>query len=103
MNKVVVSPATRDDLDGIWDYIGIQNDAPDAARRLLERIQETFQRLASVPGMGTACDWLRPGLRRFPVRPYVIYYTPIPDGVEIERVIHGARDVDALFGVDEAE
>lgn len=101
MSKLVVSPATRDDLDGIWDYIGIQNDAPDAARRLLERIEGTFERLASVPGMGTRCEWLRPGLRRFPVRPYVIYYSPIQDGVEIERVIHGARDVESLFGVGE--
>ncbi len=103
MSKVVVSPAARDDLDGVWDYIGIQNDAPEAARRLLDRIQETFQRLASVPGMGTACAWLRPGLRRLTVRPYVIYYCAISGGVEIERVIHGARDVDALFGVDDAE
>jgi plasmid stabilization system protein ParE len=35
--------------------------------------------------------------------PYVIYYTPVEDGVEIERVLHGARDVDSVFGVDEEE
>jgi plasmid stabilization system protein ParE len=31
-------------------------------------------------------------------RPYLILYRVIPDGVQIVRVLHGARDIDsALF------
>jgi toxin ParE1/3/4 len=102
MNKVVVSPATRDDLDGTGITSGFRTMRPRLPGSCWTGFK-IFQRLASVPGMGSACGWLRPGLPRFTVRPYVIYYSPIPGGVEIERVIHGARDVDALFGVDEAE
>jgi toxin ParE1/3/4 len=28
--------------------------------------------------------------------PYAIYYKPLPDAVVIIRVIHGARDIDAI-------
>lgn len=37
---------------------------------------------------------LRAGLRSFPVGNYVIFYLPLPDGVEINRVMHGRQDVD---------
>jgi hypothetical protein len=32
-------------------------------------------------------------------RNYLVLYRPLPDGVEILRVIHGARDIPALFGL----
>ncbi|WP_008538835.1 type II toxin-antitoxin system RelE/ParE family toxin [Bradyrhizobium sp. CCGE-LA001] len=35
------------------------------------------------------------GLRSFPVGNYVIFYIPLPDGVEIVRVMHGRLDIDA--------
>jgi len=33
--------------------------------------------------------------RSFPVGNYVIFYVPIPDGVEVVRVMHGRQDIDA--------
>jgi toxin ParE1/3/4 len=101
MSRLVVSPSARSDLDGVWDYVAIENDAQTAAEKLIDRFHDAFRRLARHPGLGTTCDWLRPGLRRFPVWPYVIFYTPKADRVEIERVIHGARNIEALFGADE--
>lgn len=29
--------------------------------------------------------------------PYVIFYEPLPNGVAIVRVLHGARDVSSQF------
>ena len=34
-------------------------------------------------------------LRSFPVGSYVIFYVPLPDGVEIIRVMHGRQDIHA--------
>jgi toxin ParE1/3/4 len=34
-------------------------------------------------------------LRSFPIGNYVIFYVPIPDGVEVVRVMHGRQDIDA--------
>jgi hypothetical protein len=31
----------------------------------------------------------------------MIFYRPLSDGIEIVRVLHGARDIDSLFHPDE--
>lgn len=33
-------------------------------------------------------------------RMYIVFYRPAPDGIEILRVIHGARDIESLAGLD---
>jgi len=47
--------------------------------------------------MGRARDELVPGVRCFPVGRYVVFYVPLDDGIDIVRVLHGARDIDAVF------
>ena len=53
--------------------------------------------LARQPLIGEACPELKPELRNFPVRPYVIYYAVEVDEVSIIRVLHGARDASRLI------
>jgi toxin ParE1/3/4 len=95
MASYVVTPLARADLDGIWDYVS--GDNPAAADRLLERFRETFAILASHPSMGEARHELRPGLRSFSVRKYVVYFQVAEERLTIVRVLHGARDVRRLF------
>ena len=38
------------------------------------------------------------GLRSLPVENYLIFYRVRDDTVEVLRVIHGARDLGAIFG-----
>jgi toxin ParE1/3/4 len=47
--------------------------------------------------MGQSRDELRPGLRCFVVSPYVVFYRPIEDTIEVLRVLHGARDISSLI------
>ncbi len=47
--------------------------------------------------MGRARPELPSGLRSFPVGNYLILYRPTDYGVEIVRVVHGSRDIEALF------
>ncbi|MBP6107168.1 MAG: type II toxin-antitoxin system RelE/ParE family toxin [Steroidobacteraceae bacterium] len=42
---------------------------------------------------GTDRPFPRAGIRSFPVRDYVLVYRPILGGVELVRVVHGARDL----------
>lgn len=45
------------------------------------------------------------GLRRWPIpgfRNYLIFYRPMENGVEIVRVLHGARDIAAALEEDDA-
>jgi toxin ParE1/3/4 len=36
-------------------------------------------------------------LRSFTVKNYVIFYQPITDGIEVLRVLYGARDIHRVF------
>ncbi len=50
--------------------------------------------------MGRDRSQLAAGLRSFPVGNYIIFYMPLPNGIEIIRVLNGAGDIDALFDPD---
>lgn len=81
------------------------------AQRFFAQAEATFTRLAGMPGMGTPYEHDHPalaGLRYFPVSRfgnYIVFYRPVADGIEIVRVLHGARDVASIlaeeFGVDD--
>jgi toxin ParE1/3/4 len=47
--------------------------------------------------MGRSRPELAPNLRSFPVGQYVIFYLPLAKGVEIVRVLHGARDFESIL------
>lgn len=88
-------PQAAADLEGIGDHIAADN--PARAESFVDELEAACQRLAETPGMGVAREQLRPGLRMFPVRGYLIFYTPMEHGIEVVRVLSGARDLDALF------
>lgn len=83
------------DLDQIWELIA--RDNPTAAREAISRILNAIDKLIDFPGMGPACDDLHAGMRRFPVPPYLVFYFPREGGIDVTRVIHGARDLPAMF------
>ena len=79
----------EEDLIEIWLYIA--SDDPKAADRLLDRIEAAFLLLAGNPEIGPARPDLAPAMRYFVMGSYLILYRQIADGVEIVRVVHGAR------------
>ncbi len=40
------------------------------------------------------------GIRSFPSGNYVIFYRTVEGGIEIMRVLHGARDIEKIFAQD---
>ena len=50
-----------------------------------------------MPEVGRQRPDLAPNLRSLPAGNYVIFYRPIPDGIQLIRVLHGARDIPAIF------
>jgi plasmid stabilization system protein ParE len=91
------------DLNEIADYLGARS--PTAATNVLEALLETFELLATNPGLGTARDDLHNNIRIFvasaPADSYVICYYAFSEGVEISDVIHAARDWIGIFARDE--
>jgi toxin ParE1/3/4 len=97
MIRCVFSELARRDLDGIADYVAQQS--PNAALGLVIRIEERCDRLAELPGMGGLRPDLGPGFRGYtvPRTKYIVVYRQTPDGIEILRVVHGARSLPELF------
>lgn len=53
--------------------------------------------------MGRDRAALSPGLRSFPHEDYVIFYKPARGGIEVVRVLHGARDLNRFFQAAEGK
>ncbi len=95
MARIVQSPAAEDDLLEIW--MGLAANNGSAAERLLNDLRAATQLLATQPLIGKARREFGAGIRSFPVRDYVLIYRPILDGVELVRVVHGARDLERVL------
>mgnify|MGYP001258239030 FL=1 len=98
MAVIVKRPLAKIDLADIWDYIAEDNES--RADAFIDAIDQKFHVLAERPAMGRPRDELAEGIRSFPIGQYIIFYQPVPGGVEIVRVLHGARDIDAIFNPD---
>ena len=95
MGRIVRRPRAIRDLAKIALYIA-QFDRR-AADGLLDRIGEKLLCLADSPLVGSPQPQLGHGLKTFSVRPYTIIYRPLHDGIELIRVLHGARDRERLM------
>lgn len=98
MARIVRRPLAGTDIADIWDFIA--EDSITQADAWVDRLDGKLRLLATQPLMGRSRDELSPGLRSQPFGRYVIFYEPLADGIDIVRVIHSARDVDAVFDPD---
>jgi len=100
MSEFRLSPEAEAELDAIWMHIARDSGSIDIATRAVENITERLWLLARHPYMGRRRDEdLRPGLRSFPADDYIIIHRIVEDDVVlILHVVHGARDIVALFG-----
>jgi toxin ParE1/3/4 len=92
-----LAPRARADLDEIWDYIFAERGSEAIADRMLDRIRLRFEFLGDWPHAGRQRDELRLGLRSHAAGNYTIFYRIAGNDVVIQRVLHGRRDIAALF------
>ena len=92
-----LSPEAEADLDEIWLHIAIESGSLETADKLINALTHRFWLLSISPHMGRRRDDLHAGLRSFPVGDYVILYRQNKKVVLILRIIHGSRDLPALF------
>jgi toxin ParE1/3/4 len=93
-----LAPEATDDLDRIVADIADRGGSFQAAERLVSTLTERFHLLAGYPYLGRARDGdLGAGRRSYVVGEYVILYRVDDGDVQILRVVHGRRDIEALF------
>ncbi|MBR0462864.1 MAG: type II toxin-antitoxin system RelE/ParE family toxin [Clostridia bacterium] len=99
--NVIVSPAARNDLIGIRDYISDELANPDAALRILKQLRNGIESLQNMPERGMPLDAIlsvHTDYRFLVCGNYRIFYLYEGNSVEIVRVLHNLQDyMRALF------
>jgi toxin ParE1/3/4 len=95
MARIFRAPKAVQDAADIFAYIA--RDNMSAATRLAMQVDRMLQRLLESPLSGKAADVLAPNLRCVPVGAYLVFYRPRADGIEVARILHGARDIEVEF------
>ncbi len=88
------SRKARADLIEIWLYIAERN--PNAADRVLDEIERVCRLIATRPKMGRERSELKANIRSVGVMSWIVFYCVNDTFIEIVRVLHGARDLDAI-------
>ncbi len=81
-------------MTDIFDYIAVSD--PQAALRLLQRFQHTMELACKRPFIGPKAAI--PGvidLRKITVMPYLLFYRITDRELQIVRVLHSSRNIDA--------
>jgi toxin ParE1/3/4 len=92
-----IRPLAAKDLEKIVRYLDEQSAL--AGDRFLEEFFHATNLLAERPGMGSLrrTRGRLKGLRSWPLDKfdsYLIFYLPVDVGIEVVRVLHGARNID---------
>ncbi len=100
--------AARLDLVEIGDYLA-RKASLAVSERFLDEAEQTLARLSRRPKLGALWESDAPGcddIRYLPLsrfRHYLIFYRPIDGGIEVLRVLHGARDIRQVLEPDAAD
>jgi len=95
----------RQDLIDIFRHLAREAKLQTAGRFLVQA-EATFARLANGPHIGSryeAEDHLLDQVHFLPIsrfRKYLVFYLPRDDGIDVIRVLHGARDIPSILSDD---
>jgi toxin ParE1/3/4 len=106
MARVVKREAAKRDLIRQWVWYA-ENASIEVADRFLTAADRTLTDLATHPGSGRPVFTRRSdldGMRRVPVgdgfEKFLLFYFPMPEGVELVRVLHGGRDLAQILEIE---
>lgn len=97
--------AADQDLDDQADYL-VQEASLDIALRFYDAARTTFEHLARMPTLGERRVSANPrlsGMRIWRIEGFenhLVFYRPVEDGIEIIRILHGARDIDRVLAFE---
>ena len=100
--KVKWTAAAWSDLEEAADYIA--RDSPNYAAALVREVCEAARSLSRLAGRGRMVPEFRePAIRQLLVGNYRLIYQVSKDTVDILALVHGARDLPALWEREDRE
>lgn len=104
---LVLSPRARLVVEQCAHYL-VDHGSLAVAMRFLECLEETCNLLLDRPGFGRQLPMKTPelvGVRSYRVQGFdshLVFYLQREGGIEVLRVLHGARDLEAILGDPES-
>ena len=90
MPRIEKTSRAESDAIDIWLYISKDSDV--AVSHMLHQIEDRLRSLANMPLSAEDVSYIAPNIRRSSVGSYVIYYRPMDNGIQVLRILHGARE-----------
>jgi plasmid stabilization system protein ParE len=98
LRRLVYLSSARQDFRDILRYLTRESGDRAVARTFVDRLQRQRRKLASLPGtLGRGRPELRPDIRSFPYRGYIVFFRYEADTFEIVNVLEGHRDFLSLY------
>ncbi len=102
LGRIEKTPQAESDVDQIVETVALSS--PESARRFVAAVESAYQQLAFMPELAGRydLDYLNRRLRAWQVpgfENYIIFYVPLRDGtgIDVVRVLHGARNIGQLL------
>ncbi len=102
LTRVHYTSNARLDVDDIAEEIAAHNI--DSAIKFCLAVEDALEKLKAMPGMGQRREFAAESglnlMRSWAVKGfanYIIFYRPADYGIEVVRILHGARDLDSIF------
>ena len=100
MAEVHFTDSAELDLEEIGDHIAIES--PPSAQRLVRNLRQACTKLSYSPNRYSNVPRFEGrGLRRIVVGQYLIIFRVEADRIMVLRILHGARDYEAILFADE--
>ena len=87
MAEYRLTPKAREDMEAVWLY-SLTEWGAEQTDNYIDSLNDAFAFLADNVGVGTACNHIREGYRRYPVKRHMIYYRETSYGIKVMRVLH---------------
>ena len=97
-------PQAVQDLVDIAAYLAEESGNDELGWRFLDAAEEALRHLVEMSGLGVARQHVDPdlaGVRMWRVAGFpnqLIFYRELESGIDVIRVLHGSRDIDAILG-----
>lgn len=95
MSRILFTARAREDLLDIWLYVAKHNSEA-VADRIYDSIEQSCRLLKDHPQLGRARPEIQPEARPIVVERWLALYRTTEHGVQILRVVDGARDLSAI-------
>lgn len=97
MNRYTLSPTSRRDLVAAALHATKKAGTPSAGMAVIDQLAAAMALLAQFPSLGRARDEIRPRLRSYPSKPFILFYRRTRNGIHVHRILHQRQDVRGAF------